>query len=223
MSDTIPVQYEEGAASFMGMEVKVDRRVLIPRPETELLVMKAVDLCREKGKTKPRILDAGTGSGIIAFGIAKFIKDCEIIAVDISKEALSVAEENLKKFGFGDKIRLVVSDWFSYFTKEYNDFFDCIVSNPPYVSEKDFDRLDPWVKSEPRSALYAGKEGMDCLNVIISGASRLLAPGGSLSVEIGYDQAEKVKNRFSEDGFISLTSSKDFNGYERVITGFKNG
>ncbi|MBL7072929.1 MAG: peptide chain release factor N(5)-glutamine methyltransferase [Candidatus Omnitrophica bacterium] len=223
MNDTTPIQYEEAKALFMGMEVKVDRRVLIPRPETELLVMKAVDLCRKKGKTKPKILDAGTGSGIISLGIAKLTADCKIIAADISKDALSVAEENFKKFGSRDKIKSVISDWFSYFTEEYNDFFDLIVSNPPYVSEKDFNRLDPWVKAEPRLALYAGKEGMDCLNVVISGALRLLAPGGSLSVEVGYDQARKVKNRFSENGFISLTSSKDFNGYERVITGFKNG
>ncbi len=207
----------------MGMIVKVDQRVLIPRPETELLVRKVVDLCGEKGKTKPRILDAGTGSGIISLGVAKLITNCEIIAADISEDALSVAGENLKKFGCGDKVRLVVSDWFSYFTEEYNNFFDCIVSNPPYVSDKDFARLDPWVKAEPRLALYAGKEGMDCLNVIISGALRLLAPGGFLSVEVGYDQAEKVKNRFRASGFSSLTNSKDFNGYERVITGFKNG
>jgi len=221
MDDKTPIQYEEGAASFMGMEIIVDQRVLIPRPETELLVRKVADLC--VGIKKPRILDAGTGSGIISLGLAKLITDCEIIASDVSKDALSVARKNLKKFGFADKIRLVVSDWFSYFTEEYNNFFDCIVSNPPYVSLKDFDQLDPWVKAEPRLALYAGKEGMDCLNVIISGSLRLLAPKGKLSVEIGYDQAEKVKNRFSEGGFIGLTSSKDFNGYERVITGFKNG
>jgi len=223
MDDTIPIQYEEGKALFLGMEVKVDRRVLIPRPETELLVKKTVDLCRKNGKANPKILDIGTGSGVIPLGIIKLIGKCEIIAADISEEALDAAEENLKQFECSDKVKLVRSDMFSFFTEKYKNFFDCIVSNPPYVSEKDYKKLDSWVKAEPRSALFAGKEGMDYLNIIISDSSRFLTRRGFLAVEIGYDQAEKVKNKFLSEGFSGIKSFKDFNGYERVITGFKNG
>jgi len=223
MNDTVPIQYERGWAEFMGMRVKVDPRVLIPRPETELLVRKVVELTQEKGKNCPRILDIGTGSGVIPLGIMQLAKKSEIIAADISEEALEVAAENLRTFNCQGKVKLVQSDIFSSFDETYENFFDCIVSNPPYVSKKDYEKLDPWVKAEPRAALYAGEEGMDLLNVIISDSGRLLTSGGFLAVEIGYDQAEKVKRAFLRKNFTDISSFKDFNGYERVVAGFYNG
>ncbi|MFH1552434.1 MAG: peptide chain release factor N(5)-glutamine methyltransferase [Candidatus Omnitrophota bacterium] len=222
-SETIPVQYEEGKAAFMGMDVKVDRRVLIPRPETELLVTVVSDLCREKSWGRPFILDVGTGSGIISLGLTKEIPDCRMIASDVSGEALSVARENLKHFDQEDRVKLLASDMFSAFGPEYEGVFDCIVSNPPYVSQEDYPGLDAWVKAEPRIALYAGHEGMDYLRVIAEKSAKFLKRGGFCVVECGYDQAKKVKESFSAYGFTDIGSYRDFNDHERVIVGWKHG
>ncbi|MBU0682936.1 MAG: peptide chain release factor N(5)-glutamine methyltransferase [Candidatus Omnitrophica bacterium] len=222
-SSAVPVQYERGKEVFMGMQVKVDERVLIPRPETEQLVRIVADICKKKNKKYSKILELGTGSGVIALGLTGLLDNCEIIATDISESALEVARYNLKKFEREDKIKLVLSDMFSSFSQGYDGFFDSIVSNPPYVSKKDYEKLDPWVKAEPRIALFAGEEGMDYLNVIISGGGKLLIPGGFIAVEVGYDQSEKVKNKFIINDFINITSFKDSAGYERVIVGYKNG
>ncbi|MFH1395714.1 MAG: peptide chain release factor N(5)-glutamine methyltransferase [Candidatus Omnitrophota bacterium] len=223
MSDTVPVQYERGEEIFMGMRVKVDERVLIPRPETELLVRTTADICKKKNKENLKILELGTGSGIIPLGLTQLIDNCEIISSDISKDALEVARYNLRKFRRENKIKLVLSDMFSFFSQGYDGFFDCIVANPPYVSKKDYEKLDAWVKAEPRIALYAGEEGMDYLDIIISGGGKLLASGGFIALEIGYDQSEKVKNAFRINGFVNIASFIDSAGYERVIVGVKNG
>ncbi len=222
-SETIPVQYEEGRARFMGMDVLVDPRVLIPRPETELLVEVAAGLCRERGWTSPFILDVGTGSGVIPLALTKLIGDCRVIGSDVSEEALCVARENLRRFDRERRVKLVVSDMFSAFAPEHEGAFNAIVSNPPYVSDRDYEKLDAWVKAEPWIALHGGEEGMDHLNVLARESGRFLAPGGFIAVELGYDQAQKVKDRFVAAGFTDVTSFTDLNGYERVITGWKHG
>jgi len=222
-SETIPAQYEEGKAVFMGMEVLVDERVLIPRPETELLVEIVAGLCRLRKWQAPLILDMGTGSGAITLGLIKLIDDCGIVAADISDDALAVARENLKKFRVEKRVSLKKTDMFSGFDDTYNGVFNCVVSNPPYVSAKDYEKLDAWVRAEPRTALYAGEEGLDHLNTLAGESQRVLADGGLLALEVGYDQAGKVKRRLREHGFIDIRGFKDLNGYERVITGWKHG
>jgi len=221
--ETIPVQYREGRASFMGMSVKVDSRVLIPRPETELLVTVAARLLSEKKWSKPFVLDVGTGSGIIPLGLMQLIDDCRIIGTDKSTEALTLARENIMHFDREDRVALFASDMFSGFNRTYEGAFNCVVSNPPYVSEKDYGQLDAWVKTEPRQALYAGAEGMDYLNIIARESGRFITTGGFVAVEVGYDQAEKVKKAFHERGFKDIAGFRDFNGYERVIVGWKRG
>lgn len=222
-SETIPVQYQEGKTSFMGMEVAVDPRVLIPRPETELLVSVACDLLKEKLVEAPFVLDMGTGSGIIPLAITKEFSRAKIVGADISPLALQVAVENVEKFGRGDRIKLVSSDMFSFFKEGYEGRFDCIISNPPYVSKRDYEKLDAWVKAEPRQALYAGEEGMDHLNALLEESRAFIKSGGFLAVEIGYDQADKVKSKFTSCGFSNISTYKDFNDYERVIVGWKHG
>ncbi|MFC1548438.1 peptide chain release factor N(5)-glutamine methyltransferase [Candidatus Omnitrophota bacterium] len=222
-SETIPIQYQEGTARFLGMDISVDPRVLIPRPETELLVETAAAFCRERAFRNPLILDLCTGSGIISIGLAKILRDCRIIGVDVSEEALEVARENVSRLDQEDKVELVVSDMFAAFDGKYEGSFDCIVSNPPYVSDEDYEKLDAWVKAEPRIALYAGKEGMEYLDMIACESGRFLRPGGFMAVEIGYDQSEKVRNRLDENGFVDIEGFEDINGYERVIVGWKNG
>jgi release factor glutamine methyltransferase len=222
-SETIPIQYEEGKTRFLGMDMAVDRRVLIPRPETELLVEVAAEFCRDMSGRKPFILDLCTGSGAVSLALERILGTCRVIGSDISEDAIDVARENLKRFGKEDVIDLVVSDMFSAFGPEYEGAFDCIVSNPPYVSEKDYEKLDAWVRAEPKIALYAGKEGMDYLEVIAGHSRRFLRPGGFVAVEIGYDQADKVKSALAMNGFAGIESFKDTGGHERVIAGWKNG
>jgi release factor glutamine methyltransferase len=222
-SETVPVQYQQGKASFLGMDILVDERVLIPRPETELLVEVAAGLCRQSSLEKPFILDLCTGSGAVALGLVSMLDGCRVIGSDVSQDAISVARKNIDRFDLGDRVKLLISDMFESFGAEYEGAFDCIVSNPPYVSDKDYVKLDAWVKAEPKIALYAGAEGMDYLSLLIPGSARFLKPGGFLAVEVGYDQAGKVKRQFDACGFEKIDSFRDFNRHERVIVGWKNG
>lgn len=221
-SETVPIQYERGRVEFMGMEVAVDPRVLIPRPETELLVDVTVALCNHKIYFDPFILEIGTGSGVIPMALRKNIAGCTVTATDISEEALQVARKNVCDHGMSG-IEFVLTDMFEGILPEYEERFDVLVSNPPYVSEKDYSKVDAWVKAEPRIALCSGKEGMDHLKIMIENGNRCLRPGGFIALEIGYDQSEKVKGLFDLHGYHNISSHKDHNGYERVITGFKNG
>jgi release factor glutamine methyltransferase len=223
-SETIPVQYEEGKTVFMGMDITVDPRVLIPRPETELLVRTAAEGCRLTGVRAPRVLDIGTGSGCIAIALTRLLPNSRIIAADISPDALDVARVNADALAEGGRIELIRSDMFSALQGEgYEGCFDLIVSNPPYVSDADYARVDAWVRAEPGLALRGGTEGMDLLAAIAENAPLYLAPGGLLAVEAGYDQAEKVKESFNGSGLEEVRSVTDLNGYERVITGRKSG
>jgi len=219
----IPVQYQQGYARFMDMDILVDSRALIPRPETEILINVVRDLCQKKKWNRPCVLEVGTGSGVIPIGLVKILRDCKVTATDISPPALDLARENLKRHDCEPRVELVLSDMFSDFCSGYDGAFDCVVSNPPYVSDKDYETLDEWVKAEPKIALYAGFEGMKYLNVIAEESARFLRSGGFVAAEVGYDQAEKVKTKFKACGFIDVAGFQDFNGYERVIVGWKHG
>jgi release factor glutamine methyltransferase len=222
-SQTIPVQYREGKTRFLDTEILVDPRVLIPRPETELLVRVVADTCMEKGSKDPLVLDIGTGSGAISVGLAGLIADCSIIASDVSRDALCVARKNVDRLGYAGRVTLVESDMFGALEDRHREAFDVIVSNPPYVSEEDYAGLDAWVLAEPRIALYAGVEGMDYLSRLAEESGKFLKKGGFLALEVGYDQAEKVKDKLRLCGFRNIASFEDFNGYERVIIGWKHG
>lgn len=222
-SETVPVQYQDGFVSFMGLKIKVDPRVLIPRPETEILVRAAAkELARLDGQNY-KVMDMCTGSGAIAIAMASLLPGAEVKAADISSEALEVARENVGDAGFADRIELMFSDMFSCFAAEEEASYDAIVSNPPYVSDKDFELLDAWVKAEPALALYAGKRGMDYLDILCAKSGRFLKDGGFLALEIGYDQSIIVMEKMTESGFSGMNIVKDDNGYSRVIIGWKNG
>lgn len=222
-SETVPVQYEDGFVFFMGTKLKVDTRVLIPRPETELLVKIAEREIRRSNPGKSKIIDMCTGSGAIAIALAKSLPQAHIKAVDISSEALEVAEENIRDARLLGNIDILASDMFLNFNNGDEGIYDGIVSNPPYVSDRDFEFLDPWVKAEPAIALFAGKNGMDHLNNICSQSLRFLKNGGFLAVEIGYDQSLLVREKMKESGFLGIESFKDDNGHYRVTIGRKNG
>lgn len=222
-TDAVPVQYRRKNEKFLGMDIFVDERVLIPRPETELLVSAALRVLSAGGIKKPRVLDLCTGSGVVGLGILRLLPGAVVTASDVSLDALQVAEINIARHSACGRMDLVLSDLFEAFEKSGADGFDCVVSNPPYVSERDYRDLDPWVKAEPKIALDGGEEGMDKLKEIIRNAPGFLKNGGHLAVEIGYDQSDKVRKCFIEAGFVETRAHRDMNGFDRVITGRKNG
>jgi release factor glutamine methyltransferase len=198
-----------GTSEFCGLDMLVDERVLIPRPETELLVEAVSGLGAGR-----RILDLCTGSGCIAISLTKMMGDCTMTASDISDAALDVARSNALRHGVIDSIKFIKSDLFERITGK----FDIIVSNPPYVSAAEFAELQQEVLREPRTALYGGEDGLDFYRRIFASAGNFLADGGYLALEIGYGQAGPVK-RIAEsvNGFEVLEIRKDSGLIDRVV------
>jgi len=221
-SETVPVQYERGGTEFMGMNIAVDQRVFIPRPETELLVYAAAQVFENSSLKNPVVLDIGTGSGVIPLGLKKMIPGCTVTGVDISTDALKVAENNVNRTGIRD-IDLVCADMYDGLGDENRGIFDAVLSNPPYVSDGDYLKTDAWIKAEPEIAFRSGSEGMDHITMITGKAYDYLKKGGFLALEIGYDQSEKTKELFYRNGYTGISVFIDFNGYERVVLGWKNG
>ena len=210
-----PLAYLLGTAWFANLEFAVTPDVLIPRPETELLVELAVQ--KAAGMTCPRIVDLGTGSGIIPVLLAKRCPDAQLTAVDVSPAALRVARANAERHGAS--IRFLGGDWFSPL---HGERFDVILSNPPYVAAGDPHLSRDGLPFEPQGALTDGVSGGDgtaCLAAIVAGAPAHLAAGGWLLMEHGYDQAVKVREMLCAAGFSALASWRDEAGIERVSGG----
>lgn len=221
-----PLQYILGKSEFMGLEFKVGPDVLIPRPETEILVEKTVSLLSGLPVSPSRILDLGAGSGNIAISLAQFFPQAKIDAVDVSEEALEVARANavLNKV----KVNFMQSDLFSVFNTipgtQYpiHRPYDVIVSNPPYIKSDEIDKLQIEVRREPRIALDGGKDGLDFYRRIINDAARYLRKQGLLVLEIGYKQLTGVKNIFQKSArFEIIEAVKDYNNIDRVIAAKK--
>ena len=208
-----PLQYILGKCEFMGIEFKVDKRVLIPRPETEILVESIIEELN-LNKISPKILDLGTGSGCIAVSLAKLIPKAIIWASDISGEVLKLASENsvLNKV----KVKFLQADLFS--SPELNgEKFDLIVSNPPYIQVSQLDCLAKEISFEPILALRAGIDGLDFYRKIISQAEVYLNNDGILAFEVGFDQAEDVYVMFLKEKFRDLKIINDYNNIKRVV------
>jgi len=208
-----PISYITGEKEFYSRSYKVNSGVLIPRPETELLVDEALLLTNQIAS--PRILDIGTGSGCISVTLAYMCNNAKIVATDISQKALKVAKENIFKHGKQDNISLAGGDLITFFKDRS---FDIVISNPPYISESEIKKLEPDVKDyEPTIALRAGEGGLKYIKRIISDSRRVLKEEGWCVLEVGQGQAEKVMNLFKEYGFIAVSTKKDLNGIDRVI------
>ena len=207
-----PVAYLLGEREFYGRRFGVSPAVLIPRPETELIV----DLVKARivAGAAPAVLDLGTGSGALAVTLALEIPAARVTAVDLSPTALAVARANAA--ALGAQVSFVESDWFAAVGAAR---FDFIVSNPPYIVDDDPHLAEGDVRFEPRSALAAGPAGLDDLARIAAAAPGFLAPDGWLLMEHGYDQAEAVRALLGAAGFVEVESARDLAGIERVTLG----
>lgn len=212
-----PVQYILGYADFMNIRLKVTPDVLIPRSDTETLVLVALASIRNKHYCK--ILDMCTGSGAVALGILNELpgKNYHAVCADISAKALSVAGYNAQSIG-EKRVSFVESDYFSSFDAN-NDKFDIIVSNPPYIEKDEICDLMPQVRDfEPLLALDGGEDGLDAYRQLITHAPDYLNPGGTIAFEVGYTQAKKVADLMS-DCFQNIEIIKDLSGIDRVVKG----
>lgn len=214
---TEPLQYIVGSVEFYGMEFKVNPSVLIPRPETEILIEKVLESVSKENLLN--ILDIGTGSGNIAVVLAKNLPNSKVTAIDISDSALKVAIENSGLNNINGQIIFYKID----FVNEDNlnkDKFDLIVSNPPYVSIKDYSELSPELKNhEPKIALTDDGDGLNLYRIICLKAQKLLNKNGKLFFEVGMEQATEVKNILAGNGFSSIEIFNDYSNIERVVKG----
>lgn len=215
-----PLQYILGTVDFGGLKLKVDRRALIPRPETELLIEIVVGLCKEKPPR--RVLDLGTGSGAMALALAKAFPEVIVTAVERSEEALALAAENAETTGLAARVKLERGAWFDGIAREAR--FDLIVSNPPYLSESETAEALPEVRDhEPKAALTAGDGGVADLQHIITTAPRFLAEGGMLALETGVLQHAELLRLAGESGLVRAESRRDLTCRDRFILAWKAG
>lgn len=221
LASNVPIQYIINKQEFMGLNFYVDENVLIPQPDTEILVEEVINMCRNINCSEPektiKVLDLCTGSGSIGVSIAKNIKKCEITLSDISYDALEIAQKNSAEVT-GDtqnnKIKIIQSDLF----EKIEEKFDIIVSNPPYIETKTIQTLDKEVQMEPRIALDGGEDGLDLYRRIIKEAYKYLYNNGILALEIGYNQKDRVINLLKESNmYKEIYSKKDLSNIDRII------
>lgn len=226
-----PVAYIVGRKGFRNIELEVDRRVLVPRPETELLVEVALE------RVPARALDVGTGSGAIALAVADEMPECEVTATDTSQAALEVARANAERLGLAERVRFLEGS-------VPEGEFDLILANLPYVPERDRASLQPEVRDwEPAEALFAGPDGLDAIRALLAGASPgeggrgwsrypqptsaaiegALAPEGAIALEVGEGQAPAVTELVRAAGFGAVEIRRDLAGIERVVVGERPG
>ncbi len=219
-----PLQYILGEAEFFSLPFYVDENVMIPRPETEILVEKVLKYVNKFFENRRvTIYDIGTGSGCIAVSLAYNISDCKIYASDIADNILNVAARNAEKNNVESKIIFLKGSYFQPFIENNIEKADIIVSNPPYVSQKDWEMLPEEVKSfEPKVALDGGSDGLQHTRKIVQHAKDCLNRNGFIFLEIGVNQKQNVIELFkSSGGYNILDVLKDYNGIDRVIVGQK--
>lgn len=213
----IPSSYLFQKASFWDDELDIEEGVFIPRPETETLIEGFLKVSGFSPSDEFRFLDVGTGSGVLAVTLAKLFPRAVGLALDLSEKALGVARRNAERLRVADRLQFILADGLGSFHKEE---FDCIVSNPPYVSSVEWETLEPEVQQEPRLALDGGVDGLDFYRRIFRELSCLKA-GGSLWLEVGWNQGSPVKSFFEENGFRRTHVFKDLSQVDRVVSGWR--
>jgi release factor glutamine methyltransferase len=221
-----PIAHLTGAKEFFSLTFEVTPDVLIPRPETEVLVERTIDLVRRANGMLRSILDLGTGSGCIAVSLAKLLPDVGVYASDISEAVLAVARRNAERHGIATRIRFASGDLFAAWPPTGAAAeggaavppFDVIVSNPPYLSTAPGTPVAPGIRQyEPYLALFAGVDGLDVIRRIVAEAPARLRPGGHLLLEVAFDQAGRVRELFNPLSWQEIVGYRDGGGHERVV------
>lgn len=208
----IPIQYITNIQEFMKLDFYVDENVLIPQPDTEILVEEVIKYYKD---TTCKVLDLCTGSGAIGISIAKYIEDSNVMATDISNKALQIAKLNAEKNLVHKKMEFVESDLFENIVQNK---FNVIVSNPPYIRTSEINKLDMQVQNEPHIALDGGNDGLFFYRIIAKNAYKFLEESGRLFLEIGYDQKDDVIQLLqSTNMYKNIYSKKDLGGNDRII------
>jgi len=216
-----PLAYVLGHWSFRHIEVMVDRRVLIPRPETEVVAGRAIELASLIGPSR-RIADLGTGSGVIGLSLAAELPmaGTEVWLTDASEDSLDVARANTAGLGrLAANVRIAHGSWFEALPENLRASFDVIVSNPPYVADGDEEIEESVAEWEPASALFAGFDGLQDIREIAGVAPKWLRPGGWLIIEIGHLQGPEVARLLHADGFVDVRVGRDLAGRDRYVEG----
>lgn len=207
-----PLQHIVGTVDFHGVELIVSPAALVPRHETEQLVEAAVSLLGKESRAS--VLDVGTGTGAILLAIVHAIPGARGVGVDVSGGALELAKANAEKTGLAARIEFRQGDLFE--AMKPGEAFDLLVSNPPYIPTGEIPKLQPEVQQDPREALDGGADGLDVIRRLISQGATHLAPGGWLLIEIGHDQAPRVKPLLEENGWIEIRFVNDLQGIARI-------
>jgi release factor glutamine methyltransferase len=211
-----PLQFILEEAWFYGRKFYVNSSVMAPTPETESLCEAAIKFTGAQGIDKPRILDVGTGSGVIAVTMASELKTSSVVALDISDDALEVAKRNAHDLDVAERIVFHQSDFYSALKPDQR--FDLILSNPPYICDGDYPTLQKEVLEDPKIAMVGGPDGLDCIREVVRGAPDYLAPGGRIMFEIGFGQVEGVAKLTETDArYTSFSYLKDLAGVDRII------
>jgi release factor glutamine methyltransferase len=214
-----PVAYILGSKEFWSMDLQITRDVLIPRPETECLVEKALEsLALDSNPESKLILELGTGCGAVILALASENPRHAYWATDISINAIRIARQNARQNDLNGKVDFIVGDWFAPLRSKQG-LFDLIVSNPPYIKSEDLNRLQPEIHAyEPLLALDGAADGLHCLRHIIQSAYFFLNPGGVIILEMGHDQKEPLKQMIAECGqYEEIDFYQDYSGYDRIL------
>jgi release factor glutamine methyltransferase len=216
--ERVPVAYISGKAFFRDEELEVNQHCLIPRPETEWLVEKFIEHSGYKRSDLFTFLDVGTGSGAIGIALLRNYPQAKGTFLDISSEALNVAQRNLENSGFAQRANIVHSDlWEVFRVSGPGKKWDAIISNPPYLSQQDLEHLQPEVRFEPRAALDGGKDGYDFYRRMIPEAKNYLIFGGWIVLEVGMGQAAKVAGLLSENQYLKVQIYRDHSEINRIV------
>ena len=222
-----PVQYVMGRWAFRHLDLMVDARVLIPRPETELLVdiVKGHALQRSRDYGRPVVIaDLGTGTGALGLSLLQELPlgSAEVWMTDESEDALHVARANAAGIGrAASGARFAHGSWFKALPADYEEGFDIVVSNPPYIANDDPEVDDAVLKYEPSTALFAGPDGLDDIRIIVRDAPQWLMSGGLLALEVGHTQSGVVADLMVSHGFVNVSIHKDLSGHNRFVSGVR--
>ena len=212
-----PIQYVLGEWDFRSLTLKCDRRALIPRPETEELVTRVLKFAKAYAVPRPFVVDVGTGSGCIILSLAREMSDGIFLGLDISADAVALAQENAARCGLADRVKFAVADGLDDFDEP--ETVDILVSNPPYIATADCAALDPRIRDwEPMNALDGGPAGLDFYERLVGDALNVLKPGGGVFFEIGDGQGEALCKLFFDAGFNDIRVEPDYAGHDRYAS-----